>query len=212
MFAITASRAPETDLTITVTVSRDGNFVARSNRGTKTILLEAGQGSVIYRVPTLDGSADEPDGAVYFRLEPGGGYQLGEASAASVTVADNDPGVHDGSTVPSQLAPATTQLAPDEAAPPAALSEPDADPVDLIPAVLSEEPDPLPARPAPPPQGDAVGDEAASAPIGENTGTKLATSSNRRAVSPAVPLAMMAVMAAGFVWLFVASRRRAHKP
>ncbi len=212
VFTITASHAPETDLVITLYVSRDGNFVASRERGTKTTVLPAGQTSVVYRVPTLDGSADEPDGTVFLSIQPGGGYQVGEDSEASVPVSDNDP------------APAAPGPAPE---PGPAGDAPAEDPgpgggdlVELIPAALT--PDPVDPQPDPvdsQPEQGAVDDEAdtpaedpetSAAPSPDDSGTAVAASSTTGPVSPIVPLAMLAVIAATIVWLFIGSRRRQH--
>ena len=235
VFTITASRAPATDLTVTVFVDRDGNFVAGRERGTKTTLLLAGQTSVIYRVPTLDGNADEPNGAVLLSLKPGSGYEIGEPSAASVAVADNDPGDYDRNSAPpqptttTQPPPAASEPGDSNAAAPAAPSGGGGDLVELLPAALTEEPDPPQTSPDPPPDIDPIDDEldaeteteghdeedqeVVSAPIPGDNGNEPGTAeSTGGAVSPIVPLTMIAVIAASIGWLFFASRRRAGKP
>ena len=241
VFTITASRAPETDLTVTVFVDRDGNFVAGRERGTKTTLLLAGHNSVLYRVPTLDGNADEPDGAVHLSLRPGPGYEIGEPSAASVAVADNDPGDYDHNSAPpqptttTQPPPATSDPGAGNAAAPAAPSGGGGDLVELLPAALTEEPAPPQTSPDPPPDIDPIdeeldaetesqdaetesqdaddGQEVVSAPIpGDNSNDPGTAESTGGAVAPIVPLTMMAVIAASIGWLFFATRRRAHNP
>ena len=235
VFTITASRAPATDLTVTVFVDRDGNFVAGRERGTKTTLLLAGQTSVVYRVPTLDGNADEPNGAVLLSLKPGSGYEIGEPSAASVAVADNDPGDYDRNSAPpqptstTQPPPAASEPGDSNAAAPAAPSGGGGDLVELLPAALTEEPDPPQTSTDPPPDIDPIDDEldaeteteghdeedqeVLSAPIPGDNGNEPGTAeSTGGAVSPIVPLTMIAVIAASIGWLFFASRRRAGKP
>ena len=234
VFTITASRAPATDLTVTVFVDRDGNFVAGRERGTKTTLLLAGQTSVIYRVPTLDGNADEPDGAVLLSLKPGPGYEIGEPSAATVAVADNDPGDYDRNSAPpqptttTQPPPATAEPGDSNAGAAAAPSGGGGDLVELLPAALTEEPDPPKTSPDPPPDIDEELDaeaeaeaeghdeedqEVVSAPIpGDSNNEPGTAESTGGAVSPIVPLTMIAVIAASIFWLFFASRRRASKP
>ena len=97
-FTLTASRAPGADLTVRLTVSEaDGSdFVAAEKEGTATATILKGETGATFTVPTVNDTADEPDGAVTAILagdgEKGLRYTVAAApqDAASVTVTDDD--------------------------------------------------------------------------------------------------------------------------
>ena len=97
-FTLTASRAPGADLTVRLTVSEaDGSdFVAAEHEGTATATMPKGETEATFTVPTVNDTADEPDGAVTATLagdgEKGRHYTVAAApqDAASVKVADDD--------------------------------------------------------------------------------------------------------------------------
>ena len=97
-FTLTASRAPGADLTVRLTVSEaDGSdFVAADKEGTATATVPKGETEAIFTVPTVNDTADEPDGAVTATLAGDGGkgllYTVAAApqDAASVKVTDDD--------------------------------------------------------------------------------------------------------------------------
>ena len=97
-FTLTASRAPGADLTVRLTVSEaDGSdFVAAEHEGTATATMRKGETEATFTVPTVNDTADEPDGAVTAALagdgEKGRHYTVAAApqDAASVKVADDD--------------------------------------------------------------------------------------------------------------------------
>ena len=97
-FTLTASRAPGADLTVRLTVSEaDGSdFVAAEHEGTATATILKGETEATFTVPTVNDTADEPDGAVTATLagdgEKGRHYTVAAApqDAASVKVADDD--------------------------------------------------------------------------------------------------------------------------
>ena len=89
-FTLTASPAPSADLDVSVDVTQSGNFVASSDRGTKTVTIPSGQTSKTFTIPTQSDSTDEPDGSVTSTLAGGSGYSVGSTSSASVTVNDDD--------------------------------------------------------------------------------------------------------------------------
>ena len=97
-FTLTASRAPGADLTVRLTVSEaDGSdFVAAEHEGTATATMPKGETEATFTVPTVNDTADEPDGSVTATLagdgEKGLRYTVAAApqDAASVTVADDD--------------------------------------------------------------------------------------------------------------------------
>jgi len=90
VFTITADRAPDVDLAVNIAVSESGDHVAAQHEGAVTTTILKGKTSVEITVPTVDDSADEPDGTVTAVLKGGSGYTLSNASSAQVSVADND--------------------------------------------------------------------------------------------------------------------------
>ena len=93
-FTVTASSAPASDLTVSLTVSEnsaDGrDFVASSNEGGKTVSIGAGQTTASYAVATVDNDEELPSGAVTVTVTGGSGYVVGSPSSATVAVHDND--------------------------------------------------------------------------------------------------------------------------
>ena len=97
-FTLTASRAPGADLTVRLTVSEaDGSdFVAAEHEGTATATVPKGETEATFTVPTVNDTADEPDGSVTATLagddEKGLHYTVAAApdNAASVKVTDDD--------------------------------------------------------------------------------------------------------------------------
>ena len=90
-FTVTLSvAAPVGGLTLGYRVSEDGDFVASSDEGAKTLAIDGGATSATLDVPTAGDDDDEPDGTVTVTLTAGAGYTLGSASSAAVTVRDDD--------------------------------------------------------------------------------------------------------------------------
>ncbi|MXZ90989.1 MAG: hypothetical protein F4W95_10845 [Chloroflexi bacterium] len=87
-FAVTASPAPSAPLSVSVTVSQQGDYGATT--GTRTVSIPT-SGSATVPVGTTDDSADEPDGSVSVAVEAGDGYTVSTTQGtATVSVADND--------------------------------------------------------------------------------------------------------------------------
>ncbi len=87
VFTLTATPAPETSLTVDVTVTEAGGYAAA---GTHQVTIPAG-GTAQLSVATAGDAVDEPDGAVTATLAAGDGYTVSSAAgAASVTVTDDD--------------------------------------------------------------------------------------------------------------------------
>ena len=77
------------DLTVSYTVSQQGDFVAASELGRKeAVMTDLGKASIT--VPTLDDGADEANGSVTVTLHGGSGYTLSSARTASVAVMDDE--------------------------------------------------------------------------------------------------------------------------
>ncbi|MCY3807556.1 MAG: S8 family serine peptidase, partial [bacterium] len=89
-FTITADPAPHTSLTVSLTVTQQGDYAAAGATGTKTVTV-ATSGSVTHTVATTDDSADEADGSVTVTLKAGSGYTVSSAQrVATVGVSDDD--------------------------------------------------------------------------------------------------------------------------
>ena len=88
-FTVTVSPAPASALTVNLTISQAGSFVAAGDLGSKTVTVPT-SGSATYTVPTVDDGEDEASGAVTATVAAGTGYSVGTSSSASVTVNDDD--------------------------------------------------------------------------------------------------------------------------
>ncbi len=90
IFTVNADPAPTARLTVNVEVIEpDGqNFVAASQEGVRTVVLNAGATSTTFTVPTVNDTTDEDDGDVRVFVNDGTGYVAREGAA--VTVRDND--------------------------------------------------------------------------------------------------------------------------
>ena len=92
VFTLTADRAPDADLTVTLAVSEtgDGDHVAASDEGPATLAIPKGATEAAFIVATVNDDADEPDGAAVVTVEAGAGYTVGDPASASVEVKDDD--------------------------------------------------------------------------------------------------------------------------
>ena len=92
-FTLTADRAPDADLTVTLSVAETGggDHVAAADEGPATATIAKGKTEAVFSVATVDDDVDEPDGSVTVTLKDGGGYTVSPSQgAAAVTVSDND--------------------------------------------------------------------------------------------------------------------------
>ena len=93
-FTLTADRAPDADLTVTlaVTEAADGDHVAADDEGTATVTIAKGATEASFSVPTVNDAVDEPDGSVTVTVNDGAGYTVSSSpgDAATVSVSDND--------------------------------------------------------------------------------------------------------------------------
>ena len=93
-FTVTASRAPGTDLTVRVTVSESGDFVASDDEGSATVVIAEGETEAAFSVPTVNDAVQESGGTVTAALAGDGGpaYEVAAApdDSASVNVTDDD--------------------------------------------------------------------------------------------------------------------------
>ena len=87
-FTVTATPAPTSALTISLTVSQIGSFGATTGADTVTIPTA---GSATFTVSTTNDNTDEPDGSITATLSTGTGYTVsGTSNAATVSVSDDD--------------------------------------------------------------------------------------------------------------------------
>ena len=91
MFTLTAEPNPTTAITVKLTVTQSGSYVASADQGAKSVEIPK-DGMGTYKVPTVPDLVDEPDGSVTVTVGPGGGYEVAEAprDAATVKVEDDD--------------------------------------------------------------------------------------------------------------------------
>ena len=93
-FTVTADRAPDADLTVTLSVAETGGGgrVAAADEGPATVVIAKGETEAAFSVATIDDEAGGPDGSVTVTLKDGGGYTVPPApgNAASVTISDDD--------------------------------------------------------------------------------------------------------------------------
>ena len=96
-FTLTADRAPDADLTVTLAVAETGggDHVAAADEGPATAVIAKGATEAVFSVATVDDDASEPDGSVTVTLKDGGGYTVPSppGNAATVTVSDDDAAV-----------------------------------------------------------------------------------------------------------------------
>ncbi len=92
VFTLTADRAPDADLTVTLAVSEtgDGDHVAAADEGPATVTIPNDATEASFIVATVNDDADEPDGAAVVTVEAGAGYTVGDPASASVEVKDDD--------------------------------------------------------------------------------------------------------------------------
>ncbi len=93
-FTLTSDRAPDADLTVTLSVAETGggDHVAAADEGPATATIAKGATEAVFSVATVDDDVDEPDGSVTVTLKDGGGYTVPSppGNAAAVAVSDND--------------------------------------------------------------------------------------------------------------------------
>ena len=104
-FTLTASSAPDSDISVTVTVTDSGVFAGGGQTGERTVTIPAGNTSATLTVATLDDTTDEPNGAITATVTGGIGYSVhNTAHTASVTVNDNDAATSMERALPAWLA------------------------------------------------------------------------------------------------------------
>ncbi len=93
-FTLTADPAPSTAITVNLTITQTGNYVAAGNLGAKTVAFAANQATATYSVPTVDDMIVAANGTVTATLATGTNYTRSTTQrAASVTVVNDTRGV-----------------------------------------------------------------------------------------------------------------------
>ena len=92
VFTLTADRAPDADLTVTLAVSEtgDGDHVAAADEGPATVTIPKDATEASFTVPTVNDAVDEPDTSATVTVQAGTGYTAGDPASASVAVKDDD--------------------------------------------------------------------------------------------------------------------------
>ena len=92
VFTLTADRAPDSDITVTLAVSEtgDGDHVAAADEGPATLVIAKGATEAAFIVATVNDDADEPDGTVSVAVTACAGCTAGDPASASVEVKDDD--------------------------------------------------------------------------------------------------------------------------
>ena len=86
-FTVTASPAPTTALTISLSISQSGGYVTT---GSRSVIIPT-SGTKTFAVTTTDDSDDEADGSVTATISSGTGYTVSaSASSATLAVSDDD--------------------------------------------------------------------------------------------------------------------------
>ena len=92
-FTVSADRAPDADLAITLSVSEaaGGDHVAADDEGSRSVTIAKGATGASFSVATVNDAVDEPDGSVTVTVAAGDGYTVSSSrGAATVSVSDND--------------------------------------------------------------------------------------------------------------------------
>ncbi len=89
VFTLTATPAPQGDITVKVNIADSGAFASSGAAGARQVTIGT-SGTATLDVTTDDDGADEPDGSITATVEAGSGYTIGTSGTASVAVSDND--------------------------------------------------------------------------------------------------------------------------
>ena len=92
VFTLTADRAPDADLTVTLAVSEtgEGDHMAAADEGPATVTIPKDATEASFTVPTVNDAVDEPDTSATVTVQAGTGYTAGDPASASVEVKDDD--------------------------------------------------------------------------------------------------------------------------
>ncbi len=87
-FTLTASPAPSSNLTVSVSVTQSGSFI--SGTAPNSVRISSGRTTASFTVRTSNDNVIERSGSITAQVRSGTGYNVGSPSSASVTVNDND--------------------------------------------------------------------------------------------------------------------------
>ena len=89
-FTLTATPAPQSDITVNVNIADGGAFASSGAAGARQVTIGT-SGTATFDVATEDDNTDEPDGAIGVAIFPGRGYTPSETHGAiSIAVSDDD--------------------------------------------------------------------------------------------------------------------------
>lgn len=85
------ARKIDEDVSVELTISERGKFLASGEAGTRRVTVRAGRDQTHFRVRTVDDNRNEPDGAVIATINPRKGYTTSpDYGTATVVLQDND--------------------------------------------------------------------------------------------------------------------------
>ncbi len=87
-FTLTATPAPTDALTLMLNISGGSGFIATS--GAQSVTLNSGSSTVTYLIATQGDAVDEANGTVTVTVGDGAGYEVGDPSEVSASVAIHD--------------------------------------------------------------------------------------------------------------------------
>ena len=95
MFTLNADRAPDANLTVSLSVSEtgSGDYVAAQSEGPATATIAKGETEATFSIATVDDDTDEPDGEVTVTLNDGGGYTVSPSQGATTVAVSDDTAV-----------------------------------------------------------------------------------------------------------------------
>ena len=99
-FTVSVTPRPESDLTVNLMVSQNGNFAESFQLGSRSVTFDTAHyynnhrtsDSTMWRISTRDDGSPEDDGSITVTVVDGDGYTVGSPSSATVVVTDNDAG------------------------------------------------------------------------------------------------------------------------
>ena len=91
LFTVVTSGRPAHDVTVELTISQVGDFLASGEAGKRRITVPGGKGQKSFSVATRDDNRNEEDGVIFATINPRKGYFPGPRyGGAMVRVEDND--------------------------------------------------------------------------------------------------------------------------
>ena len=88
-FTVSASPAQSTPVSVSITVTQNGEYAAAADIGTKTVSIPTG-GTLTYTVDTTADDKDEPDGYITVTLNAGDPYTVSPTQGTAMVVVSDD--------------------------------------------------------------------------------------------------------------------------